>query len=76
MLTKLKQKVQQMLSSEAKVAHRIGLTPNIVTAIGFVLSFFAAVAYALTTSQIANLALVAVILLMLLQGSAILWTAS
>ena len=64
MLTKLKQKVQQLLSSEAKVAHRIGLTPNIVTVIGFVLSVSAAVAYAVTTSQQPIWLIVAVILLM------------
>jgi len=64
MLTKLKQKVQQLLSSEAKAAHRIGLTPNIVTIIGFALSFFAALAYALVTPQQPLWLLVAVILLM------------
>jgi phosphatidylglycerophosphate synthase len=64
MLTKLKQKVQQLLSSEAKAAHRIGLTPNIVTIVGFVLSFFAALAYALVTPQQSLWLLVAVILLM------------
>ena len=64
MLTKLKQKVQQLLSSEAKAAHRIGLTPNIVTIIGFVLSSFAAIAYALVTPQQPLWLLVAVILLM------------
>ncbi len=64
MLTKLKQKVQQLLSSEAKAAHRIGLTPNIVTIIGFALSFFAALAYALVSPQQPLWLLVAVILLM------------
>ena len=64
MLTKLKKKVQQLLSSEAKAAHRIGLTPNTVTIIGFVLSFFAAIAYALVTPQQTLWLLVAVILLM------------
>lgn len=51
MLTKLKKKVQQMLSSEAKVAHRIGLTPNMVSALGLLLSLFSAVAYALALNQ-------------------------
>ena len=64
MLTKLKQKVQQMLSSEAKVAHKIGLTPNIVTIVGFALAFLAAVAYAITTQGHPLWLLVAVILLM------------
>jgi phosphatidylglycerophosphate synthase len=51
MLTKLKQKVQQALASEAAVAHKIGLTPNIVSAIGFILSFAAGVCYALTSQE-------------------------
>jgi phosphatidylglycerophosphate synthase len=64
MLTRLKQKVQQMLSSEAKAAHKIGLTPNIVTAIGFLLAFLAAVSYALTSENQPWWLLVAVALLM------------
>ena len=64
MLTKLKQKVQQMLSSEAKVAHKIGLTPNIVTGIGFLLAFLAAVSYALTSKNQLWWLLVGVALLM------------
>ena len=49
MLTKLKQKVQQMLSAEARAAHRIGLTPNIVSCIGFVFAFLSALAYSMPT---------------------------
>jgi archaetidylinositol phosphate synthase len=65
MLTKLKKKVQQLLSSEAKAAHRIGLTPNIVSTIGFVLALLSAVAYAATTQgQLPWLLLFAVILLL------------
>ena len=65
MLTKLKQKVQQLFSSEARAAHRIGLTPNAVTVLGFVLSFLAALAYAfvMTPSQW-YLLLMAVVLLL------------
>jgi phosphatidylglycerophosphate synthase len=51
MLTKLKKKVQEMLSAEAKAAHKIGLTPNIVSAIGFVLAFLSAATYALSQGQ-------------------------
>jgi archaetidylinositol phosphate synthase len=51
MLTKLKKQVQQMLSSQAKAAHDIGLTPNMISVIGFALSFLAATAYALTLYQ-------------------------
>jgi archaetidylinositol phosphate synthase len=64
MLTKLKHKVQQMLSSEAKAAHKIGLTPNIVTIVGFALAFLAAVAYAITTQEQPLWLLLAVVLLM------------
>ncbi|MCW4018378.1 MAG: archaetidylinositol phosphate synthase [Candidatus Bathyarchaeota archaeon] len=64
MLTKLKQKIQQALSSEAMAAHKIGLTPNIVSVIGFVLSFLAAAAYALTAPEQRLWLLVGVLLLM------------
>ena len=40
-----------MLTSEAKAAHKIGLTPNIVSALGLALAFFSATAYAVTQSQ-------------------------
>ncbi len=65
MLTKLKQRVQKLLASEAKAAHKIGLTPNGVTVIGFIVSFLAATAYALTTASQPFWLLVGVALLML-----------
>ena len=46
MLTKLKKQVQQALSSQAAIAHRVGLTPNKVSAIGFIFAFGSAGAYA------------------------------
>ena len=46
MLTKLKQKVQQILTTEAKAAHKIGLTPNIMSTIGIILAFLSAITYA------------------------------
>lgn len=46
MLTKLKQKVQQLLTFEAKAAHKLGLTPNMITATGLAFAFLSAVAYA------------------------------
>ncbi len=67
MLTKLKQKVQQLMSTEAKAAHKIGLTPNAVTFIGFLLSIFAGVAYALT-SPLQPLWLVAGVVLLMVSG--------
>jgi archaetidylinositol phosphate synthase len=45
MLTKLKQKVQQMLTVEAKAAHRIHLTPNRISGVGMMLAFLSAFAY-------------------------------
>jgi archaetidylinositol phosphate synthase len=46
MLTRLKQKVQQMLQAEAMAAHGIGLTPNKISVAGFVLAFLSALVYA------------------------------
>jgi archaetidylinositol phosphate synthase len=63
MLTKLKKKVQQMLAAEAQAAHKIGLTPNLLSAIGLALSLFSAVAYAMAQNQ-PLLLLLAVILLL------------
>ena len=45
MLTKLKEKIQKMLLAEAEAAHRIGLTPNMISFIGIIFAFFSAVAY-------------------------------
>ncbi|MGA2680299.1 MAG: archaetidylinositol phosphate synthase [Candidatus Bathyarchaeia archaeon] len=52
MLTKLKKKVQQMLTSQAQAAHKIGLTPNKVSLIGFILAFASAVAYGMAQNHI------------------------
>ena len=64
MLTKLKQKVQNALSLEAKIAHKLGLTPNIVTILGFFLAFLAAVVYVITTNKEPLWLFVAVLLLL------------
>jgi archaetidylinositol phosphate synthase len=50
LLTKLKKQVQQMLASQANAAHKIGLTPNKVSAIGFILALGSAIAYVLAPS--------------------------
>jgi archaetidylinositol phosphate synthase len=63
MLTKLKKKVQQLLSTEARIVHRVGLTPNMISVLGIVLSVLAAVAYAMGFGQ-PLLLLVAVFLLL------------
>jgi archaetidylinositol phosphate synthase len=46
MLTKLKQKFQSVLAAEAKVAHRLGLTPNAISGLGIILAFLSGFAYA------------------------------
>ena len=51
MLTKLKKQVQQKLSSQARVVHAAGFTPNLISAIGFTLSLLSAAAYALALDQ-------------------------
>lgn len=64
MLTKLKQRVQQMLAAEARAAHRIGLAPNMITGIGIILAFLSALAYARWQSHPLILLLATVLLLL------------
>jgi len=45
MLTKLKQRVQLWLTSEAKIFHKLGLTPNHVSILGLILAFLSAITY-------------------------------
>ncbi|MBT0159799.1 CDP-alcohol phosphatidyltransferase family protein [Candidatus Bathyarchaeota archaeon A05DMB-2] len=52
-----------MLTSEAEAAHRLGLTPNTVSAIGLALSLFSAAAYALALRQPLLLLLATLLLL-------------
>jgi archaetidylinositol phosphate synthase len=63
LLTKLKKKVQAMLTSEAKAAHKIGLTPNIVSLMGLTLALFSAFAYAVTQGQPLRILLATILLL-------------
>jgi archaetidylinositol phosphate synthase len=63
LLTKLKKKVQQMLASEAKAAHKIGLTPNMLSIVGLALALFSAVAYAIAQNQPLLLLLATILLL-------------
>lgn len=51
MLTKLKKRVQNLLTLEAKAANRIGLTPNIVSLIGLTLALLSAFTFALAQRQ-------------------------
>jgi len=64
MLTKIKEKVQKMLATEAKVAHKIGLTPNTTSVIGIALAFLSALAYAEWQNRPAYLLIAAVLLLL------------
>jgi archaetidylinositol phosphate synthase len=51
LLTKLKKKVQILLTFEAKAAHKIGLTPNAVSFIGLALALSSAATYANTQDR-------------------------
>jgi archaetidylinositol phosphate synthase len=53
-----------MLTSQANAAHKIGLTPNKISVIGFILALASAVSYSLTTSKSPWLLIVAVVFLM------------
>jgi archaetidylinositol phosphate synthase len=66
MLTKLKQKVQETLKTEARAAHRIGLTPNRISGLGIVFALLAALAY--VRWQAGSFYLPIAILLLLLSG--------
>ena len=69
MLTRLKQKVQQALTVEAKAAHRIGLTPNRISVISVALAFLSAIAYwAYGTWQTQKLYILLATVLLLLSG--------
>lgn len=63
MLTKLKKKVQKIFSKEAKIAYKIGLTPNNISAFGIVLAFLSAIAYASWQTNRIYLLLATVLLL-------------
>jgi len=61
MLTRLKRKVQQILTAEATAAHKIGLTPNKTSILGIALAFLSALSYSAGSSYI----LLAIVLLLL-----------
>ena len=63
MLTKLKKKVQETLTGTARAAHKIGLTPNIISVIGLALALLSATAYAMAQNQHLLLLLAVVLLL-------------
>jgi archaetidylinositol phosphate synthase len=59
-LTQFKKKIQEMLQTEAKIAHKLGLTPNSISVVGFLLAIASAVSYALTSANSLWLLLLAV----------------
>jgi archaetidylinositol phosphate synthase len=63
MLTKLKKRVQEALTGTAHIAYKLGLTPNIISIIGFALALFSAAAYAMAQNQPLLLLLAVVLLL-------------
>lgn len=66
MLTRLKEKVQQMLSAEAAAAHRLGLTPNMISGIGIALALLSAITY--IAWQINTIYILVATVLLLLSG--------
>lgn len=63
MLTKFKKRVQQILTSEAEVAHKMGLTPNIISIIGGIFAFLSAIIYAKSQNILFYLLLATALLL-------------
>lgn len=66
MLTRLKAKIQQLLSGEARFAHKVGLTPNTVSGFGIVFALLSAVTYWKAYSN--TLLLVLAVIFLLLSG--------
>jgi phosphatidylglycerophosphate synthase len=48
LLNKIKKEVQKLLTTEAKIAKKIGFTPNKISVIGFIFALASATAYLLT----------------------------
>lgn len=66
LLTKLKERFQLWISYEAKLARRIGLTPNRVSTMGIMCGVFSALLY--SNSQFHQISLVAATILLLASG--------
>lgn len=66
MLTKLKKQVQEAVTSQASAAHRLGLTPNQISAIGIILAILAGAAY--TQAKATPLMLIIAPILLLASG--------
>lgn len=63
MLTKLKRRIQALLTDETTYAHRLGLTPNAVSGLGILLAFISATVYWGASSNVLMLVLAALFLL-------------
>jgi len=72
LLTKLKKRIQEMLGTEANIAHKLGFTPNKISIVGFILSLAAAGAYVMAgtcvTARWPALFLVLAVVFMLSSG--------
>lgn len=64
MLTKLKKQIQEMLTTEAKIAHKLHLTPNRISILGFILALASAVTYAISPNPTAWILVLAVFFLL------------
>jgi archaetidylinositol phosphate synthase len=64
LLTKLKKQIQQMLTTEANIAHKLGFTPNRISIVGFILALASAVTFAVAPNPSAWLLVLAVTLLL------------
>jgi archaetidylinositol phosphate synthase len=64
LLTKLKKRIQEMLGAEAKIAHKLGLTPNKISIIGFILSLASAFAYVVVSMHYALFLVLAVVFML------------
>jgi len=51
LLSKLKEKVQTLLSVEARIAYKLGLTPNIISVLGILFSLFSAIVFSFSLNQ-------------------------
>ena len=51
LLSKLKEKVQTLLFAEARIAHKIGLTPNIVSVLGISFSMLSAILFSVSLNE-------------------------
>jgi archaetidylinositol phosphate synthase len=64
LLTKLKKQIQEMLTSQANAAHKLGLTPNKISVIGLILALASAASYVLVTAESSWLLILAVVFLL------------